>query len=92
MVLIGMAMLPLVDRLLFLGARVGAVLGAFAGCCARMASGIGGAEGCGCGASWVRQQHLQRQRPTAKMQTASPIMAAGEVKAQCASGVLSWSN
>ncbi len=44
--LIGMALLPLVDQLLlFLGTGVGAVLGAFAGCCARMASGIGGAEG-----------------------------------------------
>ncbi len=44
--LIGMALLPLVPRLLlFLGAGVGAVLGALAGCGARIASGIGGAEG-----------------------------------------------
>jgi hypothetical protein len=45
--LMGMALLPLVARLLllFLGARVCAVLGALAGCGARIASGIGGAEG-----------------------------------------------
>ncbi len=44
--LIGMALLPLVDRLLlFLGAGVSAVLGVLAGCGTRIASGISGAEG-----------------------------------------------
>jgi hypothetical protein len=92
--LIGMALLPLAARflLLFLGARVCAVLGALAGCGARTASGIGGADGCGCGVFWDLRQHFQRQMPIAKIQMAAPIMAAGEVKAQCASGVLSWSS
>ncbi len=37
-------------------------------------------------------QHYKRQAPRANRQMAAPIMAAGEVKAQWASGVLSWSS
>ena len=45
--LMGMALLPLVAQLLllFFGARVGAFLGAVAGCVVMAISGIGGAEG-----------------------------------------------
>jgi hypothetical protein len=46
-----------------------------------------GAEGVGVGVSLARQQSLQRQMPMAKLQMFAPIMAAGEVKAQCGSGV-----
>jgi hypothetical protein len=69
---------------------MGPALGAVAGCGATtgMAGiGIGGAEGLVIESSLVRRQHLQRQRPTAKMQMSAPIMAADEVKAQCGSGV-----
>jgi hypothetical protein len=92
--LMGMALLPLVARLLllFFGVGMGAILETVAGCGARTGIAIDGAEGLGIGSSQVRQQHFQWQMPMVKMQMAAPIMAAGEVNAQCKFGVLSWSS
>ncbi len=93
--LIGMALLLafwLFGWLLVLGTGFGTIMGALAGCGRITGVGIGGAKGCGGGAVAVWQQHFHRQNPSANRQMAAPIMAAGEVKAQCASGVLSWSS
>ncbi len=93
--LMGMALLlafRLMGCLLVLCTGFGLVMGALAGCGRITGVSIGGAEGC-CGCSVVdRQQHFHRQNPSANRQMAAPIMAAGDVKVQCASGVLSWSS
>jgi hypothetical protein len=59
---------PSMPRLLlsFFCTRMGAVLGAVAGCGTMIGISIGGAEGLGVGSSLVWQQHFQRQRPIAK--------------------------
>jgi hypothetical protein len=44
--------------------------------------GMGGAEGLGVRSSLVQRQNFQREMPMAKVQVATPIMAASEVKAQ----------
>ena len=93
--LMGMALLLafwLMGCLLVLGTRFGIVRGTLTGCSNITGVGIGGAEGCGGGAVVVRQQHFQRQNSSGKRQMAAPIMAASDVIAQCASGVLSWSS
>ncbi len=93
--LMGMALLlafRLIVCLLVLCTRFGIVRGSLAGCGMITGVGIGGAEGCGGGTVVVRQQHFQRQNPSANRQMAPPIMAAGDAKAQCASCVLSWSS
>ncbi len=93
--LMGMALLlafRLMGCLLVLCTGFGIVRGALAGCGKITVVGIGGAEGCGGGTVVVLQQHFQRQNPSANRQMAAPIMAAGDVKAQCASDVLSWSS
>ncbi len=92
--LMEMALWPLVARLLllFFGAGVGAVLCVVAECGNRAGIGIGAADGLSIRSSLVLQQHFQRQMTVAKRQMATPIMAAGEVKAQCESCALSWSS
>jgi len=86
--LIGILLLLWATRLLLAGfwTGAGAVLGVTAGCRAMADISWGGAEDVGVGVSLAQQQSLQRQMPTAKVQMAAPIMAAGEVKAQCGSG------
>ncbi len=82
--LIGMALLLWSAQLLLTGfwTGAGAVHGAAAGCVQWLASAGG--------SSLVRRQNFERQMPTAKMQIAAPIIAAGDVKAQCRSRFLGW--
>ncbi len=90
--MIGIALLlafQLIGWLLMLGTGFNIVMGALAGCGMITGIGIIGAEGCGGGVAVFRQQHFHRQKPSVNKQMAALIMAAGDVKAQCASGVLS---
>ncbi len=75
--------------LLVLCTRVGLVMGALAGCGSITGVGISGAEGCSGCTVGDRQQHFHRQTPSANRQMAAPIMAAGDVKVQWESSVLS---
>jgi hypothetical protein len=82
--LMGMAMLLHTARLLAVGFWPGACAtqGATAGCGLMAYIGMGGAEGVGIRVSLDQQKDHQMQMPMAKVQMATPIMAAGDVKAQ----------
>jgi len=73
---------------LWTGARIGAGagFGVTAGWGSITRSNMGGADGTGVSGPLDWQQIFQMQSPTAKVRRAAAIMAAGDVKAHCASG------
>jgi len=87
--LMGISLLLCTAQVLLVGfwTGAGAALVVTAGCGVMADIDICGAKGVGVGVSLARQQSFQMQKPMAKVQVATPIMATGEVKAQWGSGV-----
>jgi hypothetical protein len=82
--LMGYVLLPRTTQLLAAGFWTGVIAarGAATGGGVMACIGMGGAEGVGIGASLNWQQSLQMHMPTANVQMAALIMAAGDVKAK----------